>query len=90
MGIARALVKSPAILLTDEPTGNLDSRSSAEIVSILQELNQAEGITIIIVTHEPDIAAHTRRVVSMMDGIAVSDEPVKDPVGQAQDAERRP
>ena len=94
VGIARALVKSPAILLADEPTGNLDSKSSAEIVSILQELNREEGITIVIVTHEPDIAAHTRRVVSMLDGSMVSDEPVKEPrqasIGQAQDAERRP
>ncbi|MCH7996689.1 MAG: ABC transporter ATP-binding protein [Chloroflexi bacterium] len=78
VGIARALVKDPSILLADEPTGNLDSRSSYEIIGILQRLNQ-EGITVIIVTHEHDIAAYTRRVVSMLDGEVVKDEPVEQP-----------
>ena len=76
VGIARALVKEPSILLADEPTGNLDSRSSEEIMAILQGLNQDEGITVIIVTHEPDIGQHTRRIISMRDGLIVSDEPV--------------
>ena len=76
VGIARALVKRPSILLADEPTGNLDSRSSGEIMSLLQGLNRDEGMTVVIVTHEPDIAAHTRRVVSMLDGVVVSDEQV--------------
>ena len=79
VGIARALVKEPAILLTDEPTGNLDSRSSQEIIAILQRLNREEGITVVIVTHEPDIAAHTNRVVSMLDGEVVTDQPVTEP-----------
>ncbi len=79
VGIARALVKQPAILLADEPTGNLDSRSSEEIIGILQALNRDEGITVIIVTHEPDIAEHTRRVVSMRDGLVISDEAVAHP-----------
>jgi len=79
LGIARALVKNPTLLLADEPTGNLDSRSSYEIVGILQRLNQEEGITVVIVTHEPDIAAHTRRIVSMLDGVVVNDEPVAQP-----------
>ena len=80
VGIARGLVKNPSILLADEPTGNLDSRSSEEIIAILQQLNRDEGITVIIVTHEPDIAAHTGRVVSMLDGAIVSDEPVGEPL----------
>ena len=79
VGIARALVKEPSILLADEPTGNLDSRSSEEIMAILQGLNRDEGITVIIVTHEPDIAEHTRRIVSMRDGLIVSQEPVAEP-----------
>lgn len=76
VGIARALVKNPSILLADEPTGNLDSRSSEEIIAILQQLNREEGLTVVIVTHEPEIAAYTRRVVSMRDGVVVSDEPI--------------
>ena len=79
VGIARALAKNPTILLADEPTGNLDSRSSEEIIAILQQLNRDEGITVVIVTHEPDIAAHTSRVVSMLDGAIVSDEPIREP-----------
>ena len=88
VGIARALVKNPSILLADEPTGNLDSRSSAEIMAILTQLNREEGITVGIVTHEPDIAAQTRRTVTMLDGSVTSDRPT--PVlRQAQD-ERLP
>ncbi len=79
VGIARALVKSPSILLADEPTGNLDSRSSYEIIAILQHLNWEEGLTVIIVTHEPDIAEHTNRVISMLDGRVVKDERVVEP-----------
>ena len=93
VGIARALVKNPSILLADEPTGNLDSRSSHEIIAILQRLNREEGLTVLIVTHEPDIAAHTRRIVSMRDGQLVNDEPVREPrqARPASDgAERRP
>lgn len=74
VGIARALVKDPSILLADEPTGNLDSHSSAEIMAILQQLNIEQGITVVIVTHDPDIAKHAQRTVSMLDGAVVRDE----------------
>ncbi|MBI4200583.1 MAG: ABC transporter ATP-binding protein [Chloroflexi bacterium] len=87
VGIARALVKNPSILLADEPTGNLDSRSSYEILVILQRLNREEGLTVVIVTHEADIAAHTKRVVSMRDGRVVRDEPVKEPRQAASDGQ---
>lgn len=79
VGIARALVKEPALLLADEPTGNLDSSSSEEIMAILQQLNRREGMTVIIVTHEPDIAEHTDRIVSMRDGQIIDDQRVGKP-----------
>ncbi len=74
VGIARALAKQPSLLLADEPTGNLDSRSSKEIMSILRSLNRDQGITVIIVTHEADIGSQTDRVISIHDGIVVNDE----------------
>ncbi len=77
VGIARALVKEPVLLLADEPTGNLDSHSTSEIIAILQGLNREHGVTVVLVTHEPDIAEHTDRVVTMSDGKIVSDEPVR-------------
>jgi putative ABC transport system ATP-binding protein len=77
VAIARALVNEPRILLADEPTGNLDSKSGEEVMHLFQELNDSQGITIIVVTHEPDIAAHTRRIVRLHDGQVVSDEPVR-------------
>jgi putative ABC transport system ATP-binding protein len=76
VAIARALVTNPAIIMADEPTGNLDSRSSEEIMGIFQSLNEEKGITIIFVTHEPDIAEHTRRVVRLADGVIVEDRPI--------------
>jgi len=80
VGIARALVKDPAILLADEPTGNLDSQSSLEVMGLLQMLNREQGLTVIVVTHERDIANHTQRVVSMLDGVVVSDQRVGKPL----------
>ena len=86
VGIARALVKNPAVLLADEPTGNLDSHSSAEIMAILRRLNTEEGLTVIIVTHESDIAAHTQRVITMRDGMIVSDGPKDAPADATVEA----
>jgi putative ABC transport system ATP-binding protein len=79
VAIARALVTNPAIIMADEPTGNLDSKSSEEIMGIFQHLNEEQGITIIFVTHEPDIAQHTRRIVRLADGVIVEDRPVANP-----------
>jgi putative ABC transport system ATP-binding protein len=73
VAVARALVTDPAILLADEPTGNLDSESSLEIMRLLRDLNQ-QGRTIVLITHEPDIAAFAQRVVRVRDGVIVSDE----------------
>ena len=73
VGIARALVKDPSLLLADEPTGNLDSQSSEEIVRILQGLNREQGLTVVIITHEADIAAATSRVITLRDGLVVED-----------------
>ncbi len=85
VGIARALVKGPRLILADEPTGNLDSRSSEAIIASLQSLNRDDGITVVLVTHELDVAAATRRVVSMRDGRIVSDTPVAQRIAVAPD-----
>ena len=73
VAIARALVNSPSILLADEPTGNLDSRTGEEIMEIFQKLN-TDGITIVLVTHERYIAAYSRRIVHLKDGLVEGDE----------------
>jgi putative ABC transport system ATP-binding protein len=78
VAIARAMVTNPAIILADEPTGNLDTRASEEIMALFQDLRDRQGITIIFVTHEPDIAQHTRRIIHIRDGQITSDEPVRD------------
>jgi putative ABC transport system ATP-binding protein len=75
VAIARALSTDPALLLADEPTGNLDTKTSMEIIRLFEDLNAKEGKTVVLVTHEPDIAAHCRRIVTMRDGLIVSDEP---------------
>jgi len=74
VAIARALVTRPSLVLADEPTGNLDSNTSAEILEILQSLNHEQQITVILVTHEPDIASYADRVITFRDGQVVSDE----------------
>ena len=76
VAIARALVNEPSIIMADEPTGNLDSKAGAEVMGIFKRLNEERGITIILVTHEPEIAEHTRRIVHLYDGKIISDEPV--------------
>jgi putative ABC transport system ATP-binding protein len=81
VAIARAIVSAPQVLFADEPTGNLDTATSGEIMKLLTGLNEQRGITIAMVTHEPDIAAWTRRVVRFRDGNIESDqanEPVRE------------
>jgi len=79
VAIARALVNSPQIILADEPTGALDTRTSIEIMAIFQRLNREQGITTVIVTHEPDIALYANRNIYFRDGKIVRDEKIADP-----------
>jgi macrolide transport system ATP-binding/permease protein len=74
VAIARALINSPAVVLADEPTGNLDTRNSHEIMEMLVRLNREQGVTVLVVTHESDIAAYADRVITMRDGAVISDE----------------
>ena len=84
VAIARALITSPSLILADEPTGNLDSRTSLEIIGLFQALNWERGISVIYVTHEPDIAAHARRIIQVRDGMILSDMINESPL-RAQD-----
>jgi ABC transporter len=90
VAIARALVTDPPLLLADEPTGNLDTRTSLEVLALLQKLNRERGITIVLVTHERDIAACASRVITMRDGRIVSDESQDAPLDAAQELGRLP
>jgi len=83
VAIARALVNQPSILLADEPTGNLDSKTSVEIMGIFQRLNREKGITIIMITHEPDIAAFAKRNILFKDGRIVDDHTNSSPTSAA-------
>jgi len=76
VAIARALINRPSILLADEPTGNLDTRTSLEVMDLFQQLNLSRGITVLLITHEMDIAEHATRIMSFRDGRVLTDRPV--------------
>ena len=82
VAIARAIINDPALLLADEPTGNLDSATSADVMNVLCDLNHKIGITIVLVTHETDIARYARRVIVLKDGKVLSDTPSTIPLSQ--------
>ena len=86
VAIARAIVTNPSVVLADEPTGNLDTRRSHEIMGLLLALNRDQGITVLMVTHEPDMAAYARRMVSFVDGRVARDEVNPHPITQAPQA----
>jgi putative ABC transport system ATP-binding protein len=90
VAIARALVNEPQLLLADEPTGNLDTRTSMEIMEILQRLNGERGLTVVLVTHEADIAEYAGRVVAFRDGRVMRDEPVARRRDAAEERRRLP
>jgi putative ABC transport system ATP-binding protein len=80
VAIARSIVNQPQLILADEPTGALDTASSEDVMALFQRLNRERGMTVMLVTHEPDVAAHARRMVLFRDGNIVSDEPVREKV----------
>ena len=93
VAIARALVNEPAILLADEPTGNLDSKTAEDIMRTIQALNREQGLTVVLVTHEPDMAAYADRVITMRDGSIIADERKPDrpaPASHSQGRYARP
>lgn len=90
VAVARSLVNQPALILADEPTGNLDSRTSVEVMEIFQRLNRERGITLVLVTHEPDIAEYASRVVVFKDGKIKSDRQVENPKDAAEELKHLP
>jgi putative ABC transport system ATP-binding protein len=85
VAIARSLINNPRIILADEPTGALDSRTSIEIMAIFQRLNREQDISIIVVTHEPDISRYAERIITFKDGRIVSDQPVRNRLDAEQE-----
>jgi putative ABC transport system ATP-binding protein len=90
VAVARALVNNPALILADEPTGNLDSRTSVEVMEIFQRLNRERGITLILVTHEPDIAQYAQRVVVFKDGRIQKNYQIDEPRDAAEELRNLP
>ena len=90
VAVARALVNNPALILADEPTGNLDSRTSVEVMEIFQRLNRERGITLVLVTHEPDIAHYAQRVVVFKDGKIKKDYQIDEPRDAAEELRNLP
>jgi putative ABC transport system ATP-binding protein len=90
VAVARSLVNHPALILADEPTGNLDSRTSVEVMEIFQRLNRERGITLVLVTHEPDIAEYADRVIVFKDGKIKSDRLVENPKDAAEELKHLP
>jgi len=85
VAIARSLINDPQIILADEPTGALDSRTSVEIMAIFQRLNREKGISVVVVTHEPDISQYAQRIITFKDGRIVNDQPVRTPRDAARE-----
>lgn len=90
VAVARALVNNPALILADEPTGNLDSRTSVEVMEIFQRLNQERGITLVLITHEHDIAQYAQRVLVFNDGKIKKDYQIENPSDAAEDLRNLP
>ncbi|MCM3904365.1 MAG: ABC transporter ATP-binding protein [Pyrinomonadaceae bacterium] len=90
VAVARSLVNDPALILADEPTGNLDSRTSVEVMEIFQRLNSERGITLVLVTHEPDIAQYAQRVVVFKDGKIKKDYQIEEPRNAAEELRNMP
>jgi len=80
-------VNQPSIILADEPTGNLDSKSGREVMAILQRLNRETGITIVLVTHDPQISHYAQRVINLFDGKIVKEEVIAEPIDAASELE---
>ncbi|MCK4517549.1 ATP-binding cassette domain-containing protein, partial [Candidatus Babeliales bacterium] len=77
VAIARSLINNPSIILADEPTGNLDSKTGDSIINLFKHLNEQDNVTIIMVTHEPEVAQQTKRIITLIDGKIISDKAVR-------------